>query len=415
MRSSRSGRPTGPPTPGSSSVTTPWGLAPEGAAVVTRGSARVQRLLYGAVGVGAVAFGLLSLDLIIKQFGELVPWFAWATVIVAVGLPILIAVCAIAVPLPALRVMAVSTVLAFVALFVAWPFFMLGDTLSGGSPAWISQVAAVHGTLAAITCAPVLAWAYVGSLAVVVAVVRYVAFGGQPFLLALLDGLNALLIMVILGGVAMALRAASRAQDAAMLQAHAEAVRASRLQGRARESARIDGIVHDDIISALLTAGRDVTGEIVQHQAQRALGRIDVLDADPEASPARTPQELAHELSLVIGEHDPDVVLVRDFRVDTPIPGDVATALIDALRESVRNCVRHAGGVDEVRVVIAEGELGIRIVDGGPGFVPGPALARGGGLRVSVVERMAGVPGGSATIESWPGGGTVVSLRWEPQ
>ena len=339
--------------------------------------------------------------------------FAWATVIVAVGLPILIAVCAIAVPLPVLRVMAVVTALAFVALFVAWPFFMLGDTLSGGSPAWISQVAAVHGTLAAITCAPVLAWAYVASVAVVVAVVRYVAFGGQPFLLALLDGLNALLIMVILAGVAMALGAAARAQDAAMLQAQAEAVRASRLQGRARESARIDGIVHDDIISALLTAGRDVTGEIVHKQAQRALARIEVLDADPEASPDRTPHEFAHELAFVIGEEDASVVLVRDIRVDAPVPGDVATALIDALRESVRNSVRHARGVDEVAVLIAEGELRIRIIDRGPGFLPGPALTRGGGLRVSVVDRMAGVPGGSAVIESSPGGGTLVSLRWE--
>ncbi len=413
MRSSRSGHRTGPPTPGSSSVTPPSGLAPEGAAVVTRGSARVQRLLYGAVGLGAVAFGLLSLDLIIRQFGELVPWFAWATVVVSLGLPILVAVCAIAVPLPVLRVMAVVTVLAFVALFVAWPFFMLGDTLSGGSPAWIAQIAAVHGTLAAITCAPVLAWAYVASVAVVVAVVRYVAFGGQPFLLALLDGLNALLIMVILAGVAMALRAAARAQDAAMLQAQAEAVRASRLQGRARESARIDGIVHDDIISALLTAGRDVTGEIVHKQAQRALARIEVLDADPEASPDRTPHEFAHELAFVIGEEDASVVLVRDIRVDAPVPGDVATALIDALRESVRNSVRHARGVDGVTVLIADGEVGIRIVDGGPGFVPGTALARGGGLRVSVVDRMAGVPGGSAVIESSPGGGTLVSLRWE--
>jgi len=54
--------------------------------------------------------------------------------------------------------------------------------------------------------------------------------------------------------------------------------------------------------------------------------------------------------------------------------------------------------------------VAVRVVDRGTGFVPSQAV-NGSGLRDSISARMCEV-GGAALVESTPGGGTYVELRW---
>ena len=100
------------------------------------------------------------------------------------------------------------------------------------------------------------------------------------------------------------------------------------------------------------------------------------------------------------------------------IPAVVVTALSDALAEALRNSVRHAGldGADVPRrVEIDAHERGIEVVmrDEGKGFNTRAVASRRLGIRLSILERMSMVPGGSAEVESRPGDGTRVALAWE--
>ncbi len=53
----------------------------------------------------------------------------------------------------------------------------------------------------------------------------------------------------------------------------------------------------------------------------------------------------------------------------------------------------------------------VEIGDTGAGFAPDEVPTQRIGVRVSIVERVANA-GGSAEVDSQPGEGTIVSIRW---
>jgi len=106
-----------------------------------------------------------------------------------------------------------------------------------------------------------------------------------------------------------------------------------------------------------------------------------------------------------------------------PVPAPVTEAITQATREALANVAAHAG-TGEAWVTIgsaaAPGDrearpagLRVTIRDEGVGFDPGRADPARLGVRRSIIERMAD-GGGSASVRSVPGAGTVVSLCWAP-
>jgi signal transduction histidine kinase len=101
------------------------------------------------------------------------------------------------------------------------------------------------------------------------------------------------------------------------------------------------------------------------------------------------------------------------------LPEELDDSVVEALRGATRaalnNIVAHAGTGAAWVTAEAEREDGrpavtVDIVDRGAGFDPA-AVAVGLGLPVAIVGRMAGV-GGAAAIDSVPGEGTWIRLRW---
>jgi signal transduction histidine kinase len=95
-----------------------------------------------------------------------------------------------------------------------------------------------------------------------------------------------------------------------------------------------------------------------------------------------------------------------------PLPFVVARSFADATRESLNNVRRHSG-VDRA-VLRLRGDsrsLRLEIVDEGRGFPVDDIPATRRGLRHSVHGRMSRV-GGTATVTSVVGEGTVVRLEW---
>ena len=92
-------------------------------------------------------------------------------------------------------------------------------------------------------------------------------------------------------------------------------------------------------------------------------------------------------------------------------PAAVARAVAGAVSEALENVARHAG-VDTACVRATRHEvLDVRVTDDGAGFDPGRVGAHREGETEPVRDRMSAVDG-VATVESAPGCGTVVRLRW---
>lgn len=96
------------------------------------------------------------------------------------------------------------------------------------------------------------------------------------------------------------------------------------------------------------------------------------------------------------------------------LPEPVVEALCGATRAALNNVLAHAGTRTAWVTVEAAGEdpeaVTVDVVDRGSGFDPGTTTA-GVGLPTAIAGRMAEV-GGAAGVDSVPGHGTWVRLRW---
>jgi signal transduction histidine kinase len=96
---------------------------------------------------------------------------------------------------------------------------------------------------------------------------------------------------------------------------------------------------------------------------------------------------------------------------EVPVP--VATALAHAVREALANVAGHAGTGEawvELRIV-PEGGLEVTVRDEGTGFDPARTDPARLGVRRSIIERVTDW-GGTASVQSAPGQGTVVRMSW---
>jgi signal transduction histidine kinase len=101
------------------------------------------------------------------------------------------------------------------------------------------------------------------------------------------------------------------------------------------------------------------------------------------------------------------------FRIVCEPPGDIADAVAMATREALTNAAKYAGDRRDVTFFAESTEAGGEIVvrDRGAGFDP-DAVRPGGGLAETygAVRRR----GGTVDIQSGPGEGTKVAIRWPP-
>jgi signal transduction histidine kinase len=89
-----------------------------------------------------------------------------------------------------------------------------------------------------------------------------------------------------------------------------------------------------------------------------------------------------------------------------------ATAIRDSVREALTNVARHAAVSEASMTVLQDGHrLVVEISDTGVGFDPDQVPPQRRGISESITARMARA-GGTATVRSAPGQGTVVHLEW---
>ncbi|MFD7612390.1 ATP-binding protein [Streptomyces sp. NPDC059828] len=205
------------------------------------------------------------------------------------------------------------------------------------------------------------------------------------------------------------LRRQGRLLDTATAQAlEAEA-------GRARYAERIahHRALHDTVLATLtaIASGRaDAGAPLVRERCARDAAYLRRLiqqqgqedDAPATAAAIEGAVRAAESLGLRVSTQFDGLV---------QLPAHAAAALADAATEALNNVACHAGTGHAYVTVTGEGSrVVVTVVDRGVGFDP-RTVDKGLGLRFSVGARMR-ESGGAADVDSAPGEGTRIELRW---
>lgn len=217
------------------------------------------------------------------------------------------------------------------------------------------------------------------------------------------------LVAVVLSRAAWLLvrRAAERADrmaaDAARVERDASVAAAVRAEER-----EFAASLHDTAAATLLMVGSGQVREDSAWLAAQAGRDLERLRSGGTDVPRHT--DLVRLLHDEVEAVHLDVVLDAPTRL--PLPSGVAAVFADATREALNNVRRHAGtSRASIRLGGDQRRLRLDIADTGKGFSPEDVPATRRGLRESVHGRLTRI-GGTATVVSAVGEGTVVRLEW---
>ena len=311
--------------------------------------------------------------------------------------------------------------IAYLVVVEVWPLIAVHPSYPLGSKPWVWYLCTVATAFAAVAFPLVWAAVYTIVAPTAYAVIRALPSGGGagpgP---AALDAAYA----VILGGtilviVAMLRQAASGvdiAQSAA-LETYSNAVREHAMEV---ERVQVDAIVHDSVLTTLLSAASAETEDesaLAASMAEDAIGHLRAAEAvDPDDQSLVDLDRLARRVEAGAVAFSPGFrVSVSGIDRQT-VPAHVAEALYSATVQAMVNSVQHAGGPDVPRSLsIVGGDLApivtVTVTDAGRGFDPDTVPSERLGLRVSIADRIAKV-GGEATVTSAPGRGASIRLVW---
>lgn len=364
-------------------------------------------------------FGAQTFPVMLGQVGVLqAPWF-WGYNVAIFGGLLLCVVFSIA----RRFVRAANTYVAasWLVAMATWPLAVVDPSIVATERPWLWFMCTVATAAAAIAFSVWGAAAYLILAPSVYFVIRLTpSGGGATWQLAVLDTVYA----ILLGGAVLLiitlLRGAAASVDAAQATALARYAHAVRQHATEVERVQVDSIVHDSVLTTLISAARAYTPEAMELSATMASNAIGHLK-EAEAS---TPND---ESTIGVGQLA-NRILGAAGALSAPfngrimgigagsIPVQVAEALYSAAVQAMVNSLQHAGAAESVtRWLTIQGEgadgLNIEIGDTGVGFDVDEVPVERLGLRVSIIERVANA-GGWVDIASLPGQGAVINIQW---
>lgn len=378
---------------------------------------RIHRAMAVALGFGALLFVGLTFGPFTAQYPYFDPVWSWLTLAGSLGTPLAAAALSRVAAVRTLRVVLGAGTLAFLVGLATLEFAVDGGTLPWDVAApWPFGVTVIATSSAAVAFRPAIAWPYVVAVSVLVGVDRELAAPSSIIESAFQDALHNLLFTTVFAALAMAIRRAGVTLDQAADVAIAEVETTSAADARRRERERVESLVHDSVLVALLTASRS-DADAAAEQARQALAAITLVADGPPAA-ALSARELAYRAQAVTTQIAPGARFDFTATGTELIDPEAATAGVEAMAEALRNSVRHAGTGDAevhraVRVHVDDMGYDIAVLDDGRGFDVDDVAPTRLGVRVGIARRMARVPGGRARIASSPGQGTRVRITWE--
>ncbi|WP_448003804.1 sensor histidine kinase [Agromyces bauzanensis] len=387
-------------------------------AAVTR--AQVETVSGRALGLFGLVFGAQTLPLALEQSSALVDGAGAAMMAILYGVLVVLAVASIA--KVAVRGAALAFAVLYAVTLAAWPF-LIDDpaALDGGTP-WLYYICTVATTAAVVALPAPVATAYTIVVPATYGVIRLLpAGGGAVPLLAVLDAMYAVILGVVVLIIVTMLRQAAETVDGAQEAALQRYDVAARQHATESERVKVDALVHDSVLTTLLSAAAaDSPDEraLAARMARDAIKRLDEAGASgPRALERVGLPVLVRRLRAALTTFAAPftVRVVNAGGVELPV--EAVDALYSAAVQAMVNSMQHADEPGrstrrELRIRgVRAGGCVIEISDNGVGFDRHDVPVERLGLRVSIEERMANA-GGGADIESNPGHGTTVTVAW---
>ena len=233
---------------------------------------------------------------------------------------------------------------------------------------------------------------------------------------ALLDGSYLLVFSLAIIGLVALVREGFAAVDKANSDAIKSALTQAKTDAVERERQRLDALVHDQVLHTLILASRADSKAAQEDAAKSARNAITAL---LEAKDLDTTQSEVSSLGLFKALESAASKL--DGRVQTHSTGasaaklnsEAAQALTEASLQAIDNAIQHSRS-KEIRLTLEalkNGGLKFTVADDGTGFRADRVSRNRIGISTSIMARVESV-GGKVEINSAPGKGTRVVMRW---
>ncbi len=371
-----------------------------------------------SVAVFGLVFGAQTIPSLLGQLDEAYPLWLYIVVIGLFGTLALATIASFATVLVK-QVQGAFAVMFLLAL-LTWPIAILPGAEVFTGIHWLNYLITVATAMAAIAFRPRTAAAFLFVYVFIYALVRVTPLGGGATpLLSVLESTYAVLLGGIVIIIITMLRQAATGVDGAQATALDRYAHAVRQHATEVERVEVDSIVHDSVLTTLISASRARTPEATHLAATMASNTMGYLRnaaaASPDDGSMLRISTLADRVAYAVGEHDGAFEYRARSLGTRSMPSHAADAVYAAAAQAMINSVRHAGDDSVTRWVAVRGltPAGIEVVvgDTGSGFILSDIAEERLGVRVSILERLAN-SGGRAVIASAPGDGTIVTVRW---
>jgi len=233
---------------------------------------------------------------------------------------------------------------------------------------------------------------------------------------ALLDGSYLLVFSLAIIGLVALVREGFAAVDKANSDAIKSALTQAKTDAVERERQRLDALVHDQVLHTLILAARADSRAAQEDAAKSATNAITAL---LEAKELDTSE--AEVTSLGLFKALESAASKLDARVQTQSSGasaaklnpEVAQALTEASLQAIDNAIQHSKA-KKIRLTLEalqSGGLRFTVSDNGAGFRIDRVSRDRIGISTSIKARVESV-GGKVELDSGPGKGTQVVMRW---
>lgn len=396
----------------------PFGVDPARNVRASITQASVERAFAIFVAVAAIGFGAINVPAVLEQFPNLHP--VWGPVSAGAVAVSFVFVGVSAVVNRWAQIAQIVCALVFLAALVTWPLTVQQDIPTAQHP-WPWWLCTVGSAAAAMGFAQWRATIYTALVPAVYVVIRLSPAGGDAGYRAVLDGVYTAILSGAVLVIAVVLRRTARAVDAAQATAVRRYSHAIREHATEVERVQVDAIVHDSVLTTLLSAARAPSRDAETLAARMARNAIDHLEAAATDVPEDAPPVSLVDLRKRIAEAA--VVLAAPVHVESEhlggirVPATVADAIASAALQAAVNSVQHAGGPEVDRWIVVEQRgagVHVEVGDDGAGFDVASIPSERLGVRRSIVERLVAVDG-TASIVSATGDGTRILLDWAPR
>lgn len=390
---------------------------------------RIERVTSRVAAIFALLYVLQCLPAVFESGRYLSP-------LGSIGIPIAIygstlAAAVAAVVTRAVRLTAGIQAGTFLLALILWPMTVRDVGAMGAQSPWLWYVITLGMALAVISFPVFVAGLYIAGAPVLFALLRVrPQGGGAPWGIAALDAVYVLILGAFALILITTLRMAADRVDAAHLDAAQRYAIAIRSEARETQWARIDAILHDQVLATLLVAGKSETAMerfLSVGMAEEALETLQSSGSLGAGLRSITLADIREQLELTAAVLPPEFLFADQSDLSQRIPGPVAEAVLAGVTQAMVNSMQHAGsgrrpggsavaGAREpIRTVSIHAPGGngftIDVADTGRGFDVAAVSAERLGLRVSIRERIAAV-GGNVAVNSIPGAGTSIVIAW---